>query len=600
MNLKNHGPLLVILAVFLTATYTQSAVLPLMEGSDEILHAAYVEHLRTTNQLPNRTTSDTNCTRQESGQPPLTYAMAALLLNIANRPLIDCDQLRHDFDSRQNPWLSQPDQWLRGDNARVFIPTPSDLPAPYQANVYLMRLTAPLWGLLAVIGAYHAAYTIFQRRRLVLLTTIVFAFTPQFTHLGSYFNNDISSVAFAALLLWRALHLLRHPTRTTDFILLGLLCGLGALSKMSIILLLPAVGLALLFAAFRDKKPVQRLIYSGLIYSITLAVILGPWLLYGFLTYGDPIGTNTHIDPAYYHDPPIPLAEVLTDLDKIALTYLGNFGSSKVLLQPTTYTALQLAMLAAVLGYGFGFSRRKLNIDYPQVGVLLLAALVFSAGFYRWYTTVFFVTGRLLHPVHLVFVLFLVYGWQQWGRHWRLVAGTAALFMTSGALLTPIALVDAYRQPVYQVDPPVTGTQYDFDDTIRFLGYDLKQQRITEDGLEMDLCWEILKKPERRAAFSVKLVLDGEILADRTSLFGMGNYDSTHWTPGHRFCDRVLVPINDPDVPASEEAPFRHDNTYDILIVLLDADTFAVDWQATHLDGTPVQFPFVGQIMTVP
>ncbi len=600
MNLRHHWPLLLIVAIFLAATFAQSRLLPLMEGGDEILHTAYVEHLRTTFQLPDRTTNATNCTRQESGQPPLTYVLAALLLNAAQRPHINCDQLRADYDNRQNPWLSQPDQWLRGDNARVSIPPDTNLPPAYRTNVYLMRATAPVWGLLAVVGAYAAGLTVFHRRRLALLTATVFAFTPQFIHLSSYFNNDISSIAFATLLLWRTLLVLRRPVTTTDPILLGILSGLGALAKMSVGLLLPAVGLALLFEALRHLQPLRRLLRSGLIYSVTLLVVLGPWLLFGLLTYGDPLGTNTHFNPAYYHDPPRPLMAVMADLDKIFLTYLGNFGLSKVLLQPFTYFVLGIAAATAVLGHIVGIRRRTLQANYLQIAVLLVAVLVFVAGFYRWYTTVFFVTGRLLHPIHLIFALFLVAGWQQLNGRWWLLAWGAALFMTSGALLTPLAIHDAYQRPVYVAAPIVTGPQYDFDNTIRFLGYDLKQERIARGGLAMDLCWEILKSPERRAAFSVKLVRDGEILADRTSLFGLGNYDSTLWNPDHRFCDHVYIPVNDPDVPAAQEAPFRRDTVYDILIVVLDADTFAVDWQATHLDGTPVQFPFVGQVSTIP
>jgi hypothetical protein len=33
-----------------------------------------------------------------------------------------------------------------------------------------------------------------------------------------------------------------------------------------------------------------------------------------------------------------------------------------------------------------------------------------------------------------------------------------------------------------------------------------------------------------------------------------------------------------------------------MLVILLDAETQAVDWAATMPDGTPVQFPIVGQV----
>ena len=596
-----------ILVAYCAAAFVQSRALPPMEGSDETLHVAYVEYLRQYDALPDRSQRDENCTAQESGQPPLTYALAALVLNIARRPLIDCNLRREAYTAHRNAWSYSPDPWIRGDNARVYTPFSNNLTATFEPNLRWMRGLALAFGLLAITGAYAAAGVLFKSRKYIILTTIVFAFTPQITHLGSYFNNDISSIAFATLLIWRTLRLLRDGATSVDIIVLGLISGLAALCKVSVLLILPAIGLALWFEARRHQHWFRRLLRNGLLYTAMLLVVLGPWMLDGLVKYQDPLGTATHLDPKFNYDPPRPLSAVIDDLDSIYLTYLGKFGFSKVLLRPATYTAISILALLALSGYLRALLQRNLYLDRRQrerLIVLAAVVLLFGAGFYRWYTTIFFVTARLLMPVHLIFVLFLVYGWKLLApRSNFLSAAAASVFMVSGAILTPLAIYDAYSVPPQQehIDTlGLSGPQYTFDDTIRFLGYDLKQELISERGIEMDLCWEILKPPERRAAFSVKLVLDGEILADRTSLFGLGNYDSSLWTVGHRFCDFVDVPVNDPDTPADQEAPFRRGTTYDILLVVLDADTFAVDWQATLNDGTGVQYPFVGQVATVP
>lgn len=606
----NRAPLLGILLLYALAVIVQSSMLPLMEGSDEILHTAYVEHLRQHRTLPDRNLNFENCTQQESGQPPLSYFLAALLLDVANRPLVDCDQLRETYDSQLNPWLFTPNIWNRRDNARVFVITESSLPPAYRENVLLMRATSLLFGLLAVSGAYFAGEVVFRSRKAAALVAMVFAFTPGSMHLSSYFNNDISSVAFATLLIWRVLRLLRDGATGRDMLILAVFSALGALSKMSLLLLLPAVGLALLLEARNHDRWLGRLLRHGLIYAAVLLVLLGPWLVYGIVLYQDPIGTETHVNPDFRYNPPRPLHEVIGELNDIYISYVGIFGTSRVLLDVEVYHALGFAALLAIMGYVRGFTRKTLTIDrfaVHAVLVLALALVVFGAGFYRWFTTVFFVTARLLHPIHIVTVLFLVAGWRQLTKssRWRdpLYMGVAGVFAGAGIIFTPLAIYDAFRIPPHQPNIErlnLGGPQYDFDETLRFLGYRLTRPQLTEHGTEMVLCWEVLKLPERRAAFSVKLVRDGEILADRTSLFGMGNYDSTLWTVGHRFCDRVYVPVNDPDVPAEEEAPFRRDTVYDILLVVLDAETFAVDWQAIHLDGTPVEFPFVGQVETVP
>lgn len=580
---------------------------PLMEGHDEIIHAAYVEHLRTTRTLPDRTTYTTNCTRQASGQPPLTYALVALVLDLGRRPVINCDLLREEHDSNQNPWLNTPDPWNRRDNVRVFIPL-QDLPDFYRANTYLMRATALLWGLIAVVAAYLTAREVFQNRQKALLATIVFGFTPLLLHLSSYINNDISAVALVTLMIWRTTHLLRRGAEPFGLLVLGVLSGLALLAKVSTLLVLLAVGLALLIDAHRRPGWVPRLLANGLIFALPLILLTGPWLLYGVVNYGDPFGTQTHYKPHLLFDPPLNPAQVLQHFDQLLLTYAGKFGVNKVLLHPATYALLGGLAALALLGVVRGLWRRRITAhNRPVILVLLVALGIFLAGFYYWYTTIIFVTSRLLYPVHIVIVLILVGGWHwlteetSWRQPLYLVA--AGSYMLAGVILTPLAIDHAYATPRPAPDEALAnleGPAYDFDDTIRFLGHQLEGDSITERGVGMVACWEVLKPPERRAAFSVKLVLDGEILADRTSLFGMGSYDSTLWQVGHRFCDRFFIPVDDVDTPDELEAPFRRNTVYDILLIVLDADTFQVDWQATTVDGTSVQYPFIGRLSSVP
>jgi hypothetical protein len=103
----------------------------------------------------------------------------------------------------------------------------------------------------------------------------------------------------------------------------------------------------------------------------------------------------------------------------------------------------------------------------------------------------------------------------------------------------------------------------------------------------MRMCWEVLQSTERPAAFSIKLVHDGQIIADRTSVHGMGRYLSVLWKTGDIFCDTVEIPISTPP---------QAGQVYDVLLVILDARTQAVDWQATAPDSTPIQYPFIAQV----
>jgi len=141
-----------------------------------------------------------------------------------------------------------------------------------------------------------------------------------------------------------------------------------------------------------------------------------------------------------------------------------------------------------------------------------------------------------------------------------------------------------------------TGTVIDFDHIIRFLGYRQDSNHITPDKHDITLCWEVLQTTNKPAAFSLKFVHDGQILADRTSIHGLGHFNSVSWQPGDRFCDRFDIFIDDPDVP--DDPPPIPGQVYDMLVTVLNAKTLEADWQATSVDGQPIKFPFVGQVVS--
>ena len=69
-----------ITLAFVIAAATYGWMNPLFEAPDELWHFMYVEHLKSEHSLPVAGQSDGGLTpRQEATQPPLYYAIAALL-----------------------------------------------------------------------------------------------------------------------------------------------------------------------------------------------------------------------------------------------------------------------------------------------------------------------------------------------------------------------------------------------------------------------------------------------------------------------------------------------------------------------------------------
>src|SRR5262249_10498640 len=135
------------------------------------------------------------------------------------------------------------------------------------------------------------------------------------------------------------------------------------------------------------------------------------------------------------------------------------------------------------------------------------------------------------------------------------------------------------------------GEPIDYDHTIRFLGYAQDNPNVAENTFtSFTLCWEVLQTPVRAAAYSIKLFdQQGQGHGDRTTVHGTGRYNSALWRPGDRFCEDIDVMV---------KGPLQSGQALNVLLVLLDAKTSAVDWQATGPDGTPIKWPFIGQVVS--
>ncbi len=601
--LRIHWHFLVLLGLFIVAVMAQRIFLPAMEGGDEYLNYNYVQFLVNENRLPDRATSLTNSMQQQSGQPPLTYWTASLLVRLFNVPM---DGSLERYETLKNFWYAPPDLWNRTDNRNVHFQGAGDqsFTTPImERSDQIIRFAALPFGILAVIGAYGASREIFARGSWALVAAAIFAFTPQMVHISAFVNTDVGTTAFSTLVIWQILRLLRFGASPTRLLWIGILLGLGALAKVNTLLIAPAVGVALLIDGRNRKISFLQLIANGLILGLPLVLMFGPWVLYGALSYQDPIGTLTHLRPGYFFDQPLNLIDLVPLFPEVYLGYWGKLAAA-VYLHPATYTVLGTLLVLAILGYArWLISRRAIpfvaahssapndNLVKQQVLVLAIVFIVSAAGLIHWLQTIHFITGRLMYNAHIAVAIGITGGLCFLApKRKSLQIYALGVIVAAGLLLAPMSLYTAYSPPTILTRerlPAIQGNPVDFEHTIRFLGFNQESEFLQGDSHTIQLCWEVLQTTTRPAAFSVKLVHDGQIIADRTSVHGMGRYISTLWKRGDIFCDTVEIPIT---------AQPQAGQVYDILLVLLDARTQAVDWQATTPDGEPIQYPFIGKV----
>lgn len=623
--LSTHRRFIVLLALFVAGVLAQGLALPAMEGSDESIHSTYTELMRRGFQLPDRATFRTNATRQESGQPPLTYWLAAQGANALQLPSRDPDALLAHLNSIRNSWLTPPDAWNRRDNLNHYLHGPNEIAfgAPDVVTTdRALRLTSLIYGILAVIGAYGVSREVFRRvvhhEAWALTATAIFAFMPTLIHINAYLTNDAPSVAFATLAVWTALRILRLGASPIRCLMLGVLLALGALSKVNVLLVAPGVGLALLWDLYNRRYTFIRFLSYGLLTGLPLVVLFGPWVAWGIINYGDPFGFMTHFNPTLSYDQRLTVPQLLPLMPEIYLSYWAKFGLAKIYLNPVTYTAMGVLLAFSLLGYLVSALHPRRSISFlhtllhallhslhvQQALVLGVVFLVVFAGLIRWMQEIAIITGRLMYPAHIAIAIGLTGGLYGLARAFPrltrpLQLGATGLMAVAGIILSPVAIAQTYAPPRMLTPdqlPALQGGPVDYDGTIRLLGFTQETPVLSGSTHTVTLCWEVLKAAERPAAFSVKLVRDGVIVADRTSTHGLGSYPSPAWQPGDIWCDEVEMPFDDPDV---QDDPLPQPGTvYDILVVLLDARTREVDWQPTLPDGREIQFPFVGQVIS--
>jgi 4-amino-4-deoxy-L-arabinose transferase-like glycosyltransferase len=614
---RTHWRFLILLGLFIAAVIVQHAVLPAMEGGDEYLNYNYIQFLVEQNRLPDRASYLSSTMQQQSGQPPLMYWMTSLLIRLFNVPM---DGSLERYEALKNPWYAPPNPWNRTDNRNLHFQGAGDqsfaTPVTERSD-QIMRFAALPFGILAVIGAYGAAREVFPRESWTLVATAIFAFTPQMVHISTFVNTDVGTTAFSTLVIWQTLRLLRLGASPTRLLWIGVLLGLGALSKVNTLLITLAVGVALLIDWRKHNISLLQLLINGIILALPLVLMFGPWVIYGALAYQDPIGTSTHHRPGYFFDQPLNLIDLLPLFPEVYLGYWGKLAAA-VYLHPVTYTVLGTLLVLAILGYArrliFRLSSNSVGawrvpqglpacpaafsgvVTMPklviqQALILLIALIASAAGLIHWLQTIHFITGRLMYDTHIAVAIGIVGGLYFLApKSKTLQLYALGVIVAAGLLLAPMSLYTAYAPPAMLTRdqlPALQGSAIDFEHTIRFLGFTQESNVLRGDSHTIQLCWEVLQATMRPAAFSIKLVHDGQIIADRTSVHGMGRYISAIWKPGDIFCDTVEIPIT--------TAP-QAGQVYDILLVLLDARTQAVDWQATTPDGTPIQYPFIGKV----
>ncbi|MFC2030213.1 ArnT family glycosyltransferase [Chloroflexota bacterium] len=554
--LLRHG-IWVILALFLVLGLIYGLATPIFEASDELYHYPYVHYLVSEQRLPVQNPDQIQLWAQEGGQPPLYYALSAIATF-----WIDTGDFSRRLVHNPHAKIGLP---LAPDNKNMVVHTD---PERYSLRgtvlaVRLIRLLSILMGAGTVLLTYRISREILPESLLLaLVAASVTAFNPMFLFISASVNNDNLAVLLCSLALFLIVRLIRTGATLGRVVVLGLVVGLAALTKLSALGLLPLAAAAITWDAWRQRSW-RAWLKNGLVLGGLVLGIAGWWYVRNWLLYQDLLGFGVWLEIAGARRVSPTVTGLLAEFEGFRISYWGLFGGVNVLMHPAVYKFYDLLTLLALVGLVLGAGRWLARLvregtwrtrgDDPrpiQLAVLALWLLILVVLLIRWTRLTPASQGRLIFPGIAAASFWLALGWRsivprRW-RHGILLAACAVLLVL--AAVVPFAFIaPAYAVPdmVGSLPDDMASLQIYYDNQFELVGHRLPDRDVLPgQPLVVELCWRALAPVENDYSIFVHLYgPEGDLLGQADTYPGGGLLPTSHWAAGDQLLERIEVPV---------------------------------------------------------
>jgi hypothetical protein len=597
--------LVLILILFTILGVFYAVVTPVFEASDELWHYPMVKHLADGNALPVQVFDPDQAGpwKQEASQPPLYYYLgAALTFWIDTSDIENVRWLNPHVDSGVI---------TEDGNTNLVVHDPTINPwSGTSLAIRIVRLASVLLGSATVYLTFRIAKEVVpERPEIYLVAAAINAFTPMFLFISGAVNNDNLVIPLSSLALFMIIKLgrafaadLGRRKEIIRLILLGSVIGLGALTKITAIGLIPLAVFGIAIGLWRrtpKSSPgnrylwlIRETLWRSAVFVVPALLIAGWWYSRNIQLYGDWSGWNAFIAVLGKRATPANLAQLWDERWGFLTSYWGLFGGLNVPMTEWIYKLLNTLLLISVVGFVAFFIRivvswwsdnwppsRKLAdllkrlISFVADNFALIICLLWTAavivGLIRWATVTWSSQGRLvfssISALSTLFVVGLV-GWMK-GYLARVVVAAVAGFMFTISLLAPFIWI----QPAYSesdVEPPINQVvDVRFDNSMRLTGYSIERDSILPgESIEIALQWEVLNAINRDWSVFIHLN-DPQVelpAAQRDMYPGQGLLSTRLLVPGQTLTERYVL-----EIPPTADSPAD----LDLMIGLYDFDS---------------------------
>ena len=470
---------LLICLYFFVLGVQYSIALPPFESADEAAHTLYIHNLLEDRALPriasreqiSQFTEPTRIWAIETHQPPLYYAIGAVLISWTQRHGID-EYLRPNeliftrgiVEQNHHKWLHNP------------TPTGEDT----STAIWILRLYSLILGTMTLWTIYHTAKLLFDDCRPALMSMLLVASIPTYVSISAGVNNDnlVTLLYAVGAYLMARIHKLNKMT-DRDALMLGLVLAAIALTKITGLSLFVIVYGGLLW--FWHKRTIQIKRRQVLLLMLLPLLLAGWWYVRNIDLYGDPFALSaTQSLWGREFEIAATSGNPWQELSRIWRSFWAMVGHlhQPVYGPPWFFAYVLLLIFGAVIGLTRWLVQPQKSHQRAIVSLLtavcFLVVLVLLIGT----RSVDISYGRLLFPALVGFGPLMILGWHQIvGRYLIVVVIAPLVIMT---WIFPVKYIArGYPQPSVIEGLPDTARTIAADvEGLRILAYEFTQEVV--------------------------------------------------------------------------------------------------------------------------
>lgn len=554
---EKNAPLLFIVAAFFILALVYAWATPPLEASDELWHFGMVNFIADTGQLPVQHPGLKTAWEQEGSQPPLYYLLSAVLV-------AGIDRSDFAIFTAPNPHVIAGIPGAVGNKNLILHTSPHPSLQRTTLAVAVLRLFSIMLGCITISAVYACARELQPRRLWVaVLSAALTAFNPMFLFISASVNNDNLVTALNSLILWQMLVMLRKGISLRRTLLIGVLLGLTALSKLSGLVLLPVIVLAMLYVFFTSRRPSFKTNYLQLVGSLLtimglIVLVAGWWYVRNLTLYGELFGTSTMVAVAGAREGNFTLGTLFNEFQGFRFAYWALFGAFNIMTFRWFYDVMDVLTILAMLGLVFHVWRSRFELtSLIGLGLFALAIIGGAVGVISWTAQTYASQGRLLFPfvaaISPLLALGLVSLFDLVASKFTALKPTNRSVQVFPILLAGFALVVPFASIAPQYAPPEPLTQlpssahqiYARFDTVELVGYETPDQRyMPGDWIPVTVYWKVREPSQTDLSLFVQAVLDdGTVIGKVDSYPGAGRLQTTTWQPGALYADTYSIPL---------------------------------------------------------